>query len=164
FCPNNRSNEQGKIDSNCPAINFNGLSNKQRTKLNVKFSKGVIVFTENDIMDSGTIYTESCATKLRRHLYKINLCDIGSCDDLIRWIVKYNINSFTVGGSRRSFSENIVSLTEKFMNCFIPKIHNSLKYNHEFIKQKPISTFYVLGPPSSFSHKLAQEICETLNI
>ncbi|CAG8741171.1 21960_t:CDS:1 [Gigaspora margarita] len=164
FCPNNRSNERGKLNSNCPAIDFNGLSNKQRTKLNIKFSKGVIVFTENGIMDSGTIYTESFATKLQRYLYKINLCDIGSCDDLIRWFVKYNINSFTIGGSRKSFSENIVSLAEKFIIRFIPKLHNSLKCNHEFIKLKPISTFYVLGPPGSFSHELAQEICETLNI
>ncbi|CAG8811376.1 22696_t:CDS:2, partial [Racocetra persica] len=122
FCPNNHSNEKGRINSNCLAINLNRLSNKQRTKLNVKFSKGVIVFTKNDIMDP------------------------------------------EVGGSRKSFSENIVSLTEYFMNRFIPKLHNSLKYNHEFITQKQISTFYVLGPLGSFSHELAQEICEILNI
>ncbi|CAG8762646.1 12396_t:CDS:1, partial [Racocetra persica] len=51
FCSNNRSNEKERIDSNCSAINLNRLSNKQRTKLNMKFFKGVIVFTENDIMD-----------------------------------------------------------------------------------------------------------------
>ncbi|CAG8780428.1 3612_t:CDS:1, partial [Gigaspora margarita] len=163
FCPKNRTCETGRISPSYPMFEVESDDYKFRTALNVRFTKGLLVFSR-DKQDEGTIEAIRVAKIMRREILEVHFSDDNLLDNILNWIKDKNIYSVNIAGPRESKCEGITSQTKYIIKKLIKKLYNNLLNNNNFIKYPNVNTLYVLGPLGSFSYELATKICEALNI
>ncbi|NOY36151.1 MAG: molybdenum cofactor carrier [Chlorobi bacterium] len=109
WCPAGRCAEDGHIPDRYPLQETSSRDYAVRTRKNITFSDGTLLFTFNGAEDKGTTLTRRETLRYGKPLLGINLPEPSKVSKALftRWLNENNIRILNIAGPRESFGPGI---------------------------------------------------------